>query len=121
MTTAAHTVIGKLSKVCWCRLSTDLGSFVGLSPGPATYEPSPGSSPVQSLIPTMCPFPMPPQYEDAKEGKVQTVSVLRNQINRVSLIACATAQVHGASSGAKHVPTMCALDACLRNLLYEML
>lgn len=66
-----------------CRLSADLGALIGLSPGPAAHEPSPGSSPAQSLTPTACPFPMPLQYEDAKEGKVQTVASLRNSINRV--------------------------------------
>ena len=63
------------------RLSADAGALVGLSLTPG--EPSPGSSPLQSPAPSACPFPIPPQYEDAKENKVQTVSALRNSINQV--------------------------------------
>ena len=44
-----------------------------------------GSSPLQSPGPSVCPFPMPAQYEEAKESKVQTVAALRNSIKSVSL------------------------------------
>ena len=63
----------------WYRLSADLGAFVGLA-----HEPSLGGSPQQSPGPSVCPFPMPAQYEEAKESKVQTVATLRNSIKSVS-------------------------------------
>ncbi len=63
----------------WYRLSADLGAFVGLA-----HEPSLGGSPLQSPGPSVCPFPMPAQYEEAKESKVQTVATLRNSIKSVS-------------------------------------
>ena len=44
-----------------------------------------GSSPLQSPGPLVCPFPMPAQYEEAKESKVQTVAALRNSIKSVSV------------------------------------
>lgn len=42
-------------------------------------------SPLQSPGPLVCPFPMPAQYEEAKESKVQTVAALRNSIKSVSV------------------------------------
>ena len=63
----------------WYRLSADLGAFVGLA-----HESSLGGSPLQSPGPSVCPFPMPAQYEEAKESKVQTVATLRNSIKSVS-------------------------------------
>lgn len=63
----------------WYRLSADLGAFVGLA-----HEPSLSGSPQQSPGPSVCPFPMPAQYEEAKESKVQTVATLRNSIKSVS-------------------------------------
>ena len=44
-----------------------------------------GGSPLQSPGPLVCPFPMPAQYEEAKESKVQTVAALRNSIKSVSV------------------------------------
>ncbi|DBB07821.1 TPA: hypothetical protein ACH3X3_009230 [Trebouxia sp. C0006] len=62
------------------KLSADLGAFVGLA-----HEPSLGGSPQQSPGPSVCPFPMPAQYEEAKESKVQTVATLRNSIKSAVL------------------------------------
>lgn len=72
---------GSYPCVGMCRLSTDLGSFVGLSHESSSLG---GSSPLQSPGPSVCPFPMPAQYEEAKESKVQTVATLRNSIKSVS-------------------------------------
>lgn len=68
----------------WCRLSADLGAFVGLSHESSSL----GGSPIQSPGPSVCPFPMPAQYEEAKESKVNTVAQLRNSIKSVSITAC---------------------------------
>ena len=63
---------------CGCRVSTDLGSFVGLGDSPAGSGM--GSS-GGSLAPS--PFRLPATYEEAKERKVAAVSDLRNAVKAV--------------------------------------
>jgi hypothetical protein len=65
-----------------CRMSTDLGSFVGLGEGP-TGGGQAGNSNAGSLAPS--PFKLPASYEEAKERKVAAVSDLRNAVKAVGL------------------------------------
>ena len=69
---------------CCCRVSTDLGSFVGLGDSPAGSGM--GSSGGGSLAPS--PFRLPATYEEAKERKVAAVSDLRNAVKAVWLDFC---------------------------------
>ena len=64
---------------CCCRVSTDLGSFVGLGDSPAGSGM--GSSGGGSLAPS--PFRLPATYEEAKERKVAAVSDLRNAVKAI--------------------------------------
>ncbi len=66
--------------LCWhlCRMSADLGSFVGLAEGSS----SGGAGP---LAPS--PFRLPANYEEAKERKVAAVSELRNAVKAVRTLS----------------------------------
>ena len=65
-----------------CRMSTDLGSFVGLGDSPAGGGQT-GNSSAGCLAPS--PFKLPASYEEAKERKVAAVSDLRNAVKAVRL------------------------------------
>ena len=66
-----------------CRVSADLGSFVGLASDSPGGSGQMGSSAAGSLAPS--PFKLPASYEEAKERKVAAVSDLRNAVKAVSL------------------------------------
>ena len=80
---------------CTLRVSTDLGSFVGLGDSPAGSGM--GSSAGGSLAPS--PFKLPASYEEAKERKVAAVSDLRNAVKAVCLLGPAPAGLVNAEQG----------------------
>ena len=73
----------RLFKICFllCRVSADLGSFVGLGGDSPAGSGHMGNSSAGSLAPS--PFKLPASYEEAKERKVAAVSDLRNAVKAV--------------------------------------
>ena len=60
--------------------SADLGSLVGLGGSEGDGPGSAGGSP-HAIAPPV--FPLPPEYEEAKERKVASVADLRNAVKTV--------------------------------------
>ena len=84
VTTSVKVFPGATVEACHllCRVSADLGSFVGLGGDSPAGSGHVGNSTAGSLAPS--PFKLPASYEEAKERKVAAVSDLRNAVKAVS-------------------------------------
>ena len=81
-----------------CRVSADLGSFVGLGGDSPAGSGHMGNSSAGSLAPS--PFKLPASYEEAKERKVAAVSDLRNAVKAVrSCSVSPCSRWHGLHAG----------------------